>query len=81
MRYDTEFLIRLAGQGGAKAKAAAEVFLTAQDAAQSYISQVAWSEFAEGCEHEAAADAKSGASVSWKSPRASPGSLRGFPAT
>lgn len=56
MLYDTEFIIRLAGQGGGKAKVATEAFLAGQGDAQSYISRVSWSEFAEGCEHEAMAD-------------------------
>ena len=53
--YDTEFLIELSGDKGKPKKAAAEAFLATRTG-HNYISRVTWSEFAEGCEHEAQAD-------------------------
>lgn len=56
MLFDTEFLIRRAGQRGAREKARTAAFLSAHPASALYTSRVCWSEFAEGCGHRAEAD-------------------------
>ena len=56
MLFDTEFLIRRAGQRGAREKARTTGFLSAHPASALYNSRVCWSEFAEGFNHRADAD-------------------------
>lgn len=57
MLFDTEFLIRRAGQRGAREKSRTAAFLSAHPASALYTSRVCWSEFAEGCNHRSEADA------------------------
>jgi predicted nucleic acid-binding protein len=49
MLFDTEFLIRYAGQRGRAQKIATEKFEARHLDAPLYTSRVCWSEFAEGC--------------------------------
>jgi predicted nucleic acid-binding protein len=57
MLYDTTFLIHLCGQRGRKNQSVARTFLAARLDSPTYISRVAWAEFAEGCETEAEVEA------------------------
>lgn len=50
MLYDTEFLIRYAGQRGKKWQEGAREFLDKHLDVPVFTSRVCWSEFAEGCE-------------------------------
>lgn len=52
MLFDTEFLIRYAGQRGRAQKIATERFEARHLDAPLYTSRVCWAEFAEGCAHE-----------------------------
>jgi predicted nucleic acid-binding protein len=52
MLFDTEFLIRYAGQRGRAQKIATEKFEARHLDAPLYTSRICWAEFAEGCRHE-----------------------------
>jgi predicted nucleic acid-binding protein len=50
MIYDTEFLISLAGGGGAAMQKRAVAFFNAQTIGHRYTSRVCWMEYAAGCD-------------------------------
>ncbi len=52
MLFDTEFLLRYAGQRGRAQKIATEKFEARHLDAPLYTSRICWAEFAEGCVHE-----------------------------
>ncbi len=52
MLFDTEFLLRYAGQRGRAQKVATEKFEARHLDAPLYTSRICWAEFAEGCVHE-----------------------------
>ncbi|OAM87586.1 type II toxin-antitoxin system VapC family toxin [Termitidicoccus mucosus] len=53
MLFDSEFIIRLAGQGGKPWQRRALAFIDANLDAPLYTSRICWTEFAEGCDSPA----------------------------